>query len=113
MVTMQKKTRYQWTKHIRNKMNFYGLSASRVIRVLRAPERIEKGLVEQTIVFMQPVSFKKHSQSAKEWSSEIWVMAKEAGDHLRLISAWRFPGRTKVGEPLPPEIINELQDIAA
>ena len=102
---------YFWTKHIRYKMGFYGLSASRVLRVIRAPERIERGLVENTVVFMQPVSFRKYSKKRKEWSSEIWVMAKEQNKRLNLISAWRYPGRTKSGEPLPPEIIRELRDI--
>jgi hypothetical protein len=45
------------------------------------------------------------------WSQEIWVMIqKKRQDTIKIISAWRYPGKTKAGQPLPEEIIRELKE---
>lgn len=93
-----------WTNHAKSKMRFYRLSESRVKSVLNSPRRIEEGIAENTIAVMQAAGSKKHPY-------EVWVMIAEEKNRRRIISAWRYPGITKPGDPLPPEIAKELQDI--
>ncbi len=38
----------RWTEHARQKMRFYGLSESRLRRVLRHPARVEHGIAPTT-----------------------------------------------------------------
>jgi len=163
-------SKYEWTEHSKFKMQYYGLSAQRVLRVIRSPYRIEIGIVENTIAVMQPGgNVKKRftkskwgkSSSAygesevlvdgKNWSSEIWVMyqlldkkekrdgnidIKETGNKkdkkdivdfdaaweklkskldlnkkIRVISAWRYPGVTDENDPIPAEIMREIEEI--
>jgi len=108
-----------WTKHSEAKMRFYGLSKQRVRRVLNSPKRIEIGIAPNTVAMMQAAGSKKHPH-------EIWVMIqkskkshayRQAGktknqncDVTKIISAWRYPGVTKPGEPLPAEIISEMEE---
>lgn len=84
-----------WTKHSEAKMNFYRLSKQRVRRVLNSPKRIEEGIAPNTIAMMQPAGSKKHPY-------EIWVMVQKAKRKsqsakciVKVISAWKYPGRTK------------------
>jgi len=117
--------KYAWTNHVVGKMAYYKISESLVKRVVRFPNRIEKGIAPETTVCMQSAGSKKHP-------SEIWVMLQEldsGGQRLysenqkpktknykletnrkKIISAWRYPGISKVGEPIPiPEdILDEL-----
>lgn len=93
-----------WTAHSKNKMRFYGLSAQRVRRVLHSPARIEKGIAPDTIAYMQRTGNKKSEH-------ELWVMVEDESKRRKVISAWRYPGITRPGEPLPEEIIRELRDI--
>ncbi|MCX6702498.1 MAG: hypothetical protein NTW60_01350 [Candidatus Wolfebacteria bacterium] len=105
-----------WTKHARAKMRFYGLSEQRVRRVLNSPKRIEEGIAPDTIAAMQSAGSLKHPH-------EIWVMFVKVKNaptpsggrgpdrsvgSKRIVSAWKYPGKTKPGDPLPQEIINEL-----
>ncbi len=144
---------YYWTKHSLAKMAFYGLSESRVKRVLRFPQRTEKGIAPETIASMQTAGSKKHPY-------EIWVMYQiqneiskiknkklnskfkinnenviaskvpawqsdrkqslktrhglRPRDNRRkiitIISAWKYPGITKPGEPIPipQDILEEI-----
>lgn len=99
-----------WTKHSKAKMRQYQLSEKRVLRVLRHPERKEIGIAPNTIAIMQTAGTKKHP-------TEIWLMyqiinqkSKIKSPKLRIISTWRYPGRTPVGEP-PPIPDDVLQDI--
>ena len=102
----------KWTSHAKMKMNFYRLSEGRVRRVLHSPRRIEEGIAEDTIAMMQPVSMTKTTKGAEDWNQEIWVMIVETPSERRVISAWRYPGKTKVGEPLPAEILQEMRTIS-
>lgn len=90
-----------WTQHSRDKMKFYRLSESRVQRVIHSPARVEFGIVPDTIVMMQVVKSSKKK-------SEIWVMVQDEKNRRKVISAWRYPGVTKPGEPLPKEILREI-----
>lgn len=110
-----------WTSHAKFKMAFYGLSESRVRRVLKSPLRTEEGIAERTGACMQPASY-KFKNGKKSWNQEIWVMFATEGrkrtndqqritDHsLRIISAWRYPGVTKPRAPLPEVIRTEIDE---
>ncbi len=110
----------RWTAHAKFKMNFYRLSAQRVRRVLASPKRIESGIAPETIAMMQPVSVKwkmikgesgsKSGKRKERWAQEIWVMLEETKEERKVISAWRYPGMTKVGEPLPDAILDEIRE---
>ena len=95
-------------------MRFHGLSKQRVRRVLNSPKRVETGIAPNTVAMMQVAGSKKHPH-------EIWVMLQNkrptsakasAGKQVatKIISAWRYPGTTKPGEPLPVEIISEMEE---
>ncbi len=125
--------RYYWTGHAKLKMRHYGLSAQRIKRVLLRPMRTEEGIAEKTIAVMQPQSTRRSENGEKDWKSEIWVMyrmklknfkknfggvkvdndSKEMpggfkSEQTVIISAWRYPGKTKEGEGLPEGILNEI-----
>lgn len=103
---------YSWTSHAKFKMGYYRLSEARVKRVINNPSRIEEGIAEDTVAMMQPAG-------TKENPYEIWAMiskskikdrrSKIKTPVIKIISAWRYPGITKPGEPLPREIIRELR----
>lgn len=101
---------YFWTQHAKVKMAYYGLSESRVKRVLRNPSRTEEGIAPKTVACMQPASIKTKA-GIKTWSQEIWVMAqtKKAGD-IHIISAWRYPGMSKSRATLPAEVQMEIEE---
>jgi len=112
----------------------YGLSAQRIIRVIRAPLRIVEGVAKNTIAVMQPSSTRKGEKGDKIWKQEIWVMyqiKKMSGEkrvvtdlskndllsdlgfgksQIRIISAWRYPGVSPKGEELPEEILEEIAE---
>ncbi len=92
-----------WTKHSEAKMNFYHLSKQRVRRVLNSPKRIETGIAPDTIAMMQVAGSQKHPY-------EIWTMFTKNKKGKRIISAWKYPGRTKAGEPLPEQILSEIRE---
>lgn len=87
-------------------MRFYGLSQSRVKRVINHPKRLEEGIAPMTVALMQPAGSQKRP-------SEIWVMIqdekKEGSVKRKIISAWRYPGQTKPDRPLPQEIVQEIR----
>src|SRR4030042_4856262 len=99
-----------WTQHSLAKLRQYQLSASRVLRILRHPDRKEIGIVPKTEACMQKSGSKKHPY-------EIWVMyqlrqkAKQTPkpklqitnkmNEVTIISAWRYPGVSPIHEPPP------------
>lgn len=112
-----------WTAHVKNKMIQYSLSESRIRRVIKNGIRREEGVAPNTIALMQ----RNDTPKRKE---EIWVMLQESNnatkreskkllvterveglsqyffDNLRrpnitIISAWRYPGVTRPGRPIP------------
>jgi lambda repressor-like predicted transcriptional regulator len=94
---------FHWTMHIKRKMQYYGISEGRLKRILRSPERREEGIVEGTVAAMQSTDNKK--------PTEIWLMYQEDGQKRRMISAWRYPGKSPKGKavPIPEDIIAELK----
>jgi len=93
-----------WTRHAKYKLRQHSLSESRVRRTIHSPDRIEKGIVEGTVTIM-----KKERTIKKEY--EVWVMIIDKDSVRRIISAWKYPGITRPGEPLPEAILAEM-DIA-
>jgi hypothetical protein len=106
-------------------MQYYGLTPSRVLRVIRAPERVEDGVAEGTLAAMQTAG-----STRKPW--EVWVMWKEEKPSKRqsvisdsripdfrlpitpkrvIITAWRYPGVSPVRErvPIPSDVLAELE----
>jgi hypothetical protein len=121
-----------WTSHVRGKMMQYRLSESRIKRVLRHPKRREVGVAEETIAGMQPAGSPKHPYEI--WA--MWSLAKapvrgperslganrrrnktkgsgkkrlNLGSKVIIISAWRYPGISPVGEP--PPIPEDVWDV--
>ncbi len=92
-----------WTQHVKSKMRQYRLSKSRILRVLYRPSRTEKGIAPETIAVMQPVSKRKKV-------GEIWLMYQDTQKMRKIITAWRYPGKSPIGEkiPIPEDIRLEL-----
>jgi len=106
------------------KMRYYGLSQQRIKRVIKNPERIEEGIVEKTIACMQTAGSSKHPY-------EIWTMyqipeskvksqkskiipnklMKLKAKKLKIISAWRYPGKSPKNNPIPEEILKEIRSL--
>jgi hypothetical protein len=98
---IKKEKALYWTAHAKSKMMQYRLSEGRVKRILHSPERVETGIAPETIAVMQ-------TQKGSKNSHEIWAMVADDKVRRRVISAWRYPGKTKPGESLPREILREF-----
>jgi len=97
-------------------MLYYGLSEQRIRRVLASPNRIETGVAKDTLAAMQ-------TKKGRKTPEEIWVMyqiKKNEKNKLQksprkflMISAWRYPGISKPGEPIPipDDILEELAHV--
>jgi len=112
--------RFSWANHAIRKMIFYGLSEQRVKRVILNPDRIEEGIAPNTVACMQVGGSKKHRQ-------EIWTMyqarqsrgnpkseilnPKQKRGKIKIISAWRYPGKSPEKNPIPPEILDEIKEL--
>ena len=131
--------KYYWTEHAKRKMRQYGLSAQRITRVIRRPMRTESAITgDHMIAVMQPQSMRRGADGQRTWTSEIWVMYKIVAPHkndvdakgshdqkmqeflarvsqsqkqIRIVSAWRFPGKTEPGDALPDEIMAEIAEV--
>ena len=128
--------KYQWTLHSIEKMKFYGLSEQKVLGIIKRPKRKEEGIVKNTVAVMQPVSLKFDEKGKAIWKTEIWAMyqtrktrkskaeslkSKENlkmqffqkllnPDRIRIISAWRYPGVSPENNPIPEEILREIEE---
>jgi len=129
--------KYVWTNHARDKMRFYRLTESRVIRIIRHPVRIEEGVLEGAVACMQPAgSFsassennvfpvRKNSFFKKEKYSEIWAMYVLDGGRessksetrnfqkkrIKIITAWRYPGKSPERDPVPAKVLEEVRKL--
>lgn len=111
----QKKIRdkYAWTRHAEFKMRQYRLSPSLIKRVIRYPKRHEEGIVPNTIAVMRPAQSKKYSEV---WAMYVLVNKKADGTkkrfkQIKIITAWRYPGKSPERDPIPAEIIREARSI--
>ncbi|NTW13664.1 MAG: hypothetical protein HGA31_01380 [Candidatus Moranbacteria bacterium] len=114
-----------FTRHAEFKMKQYGLSTQRVRTVIRNPKRREEGVAKDTIAVMQPGSVRR-KEGKETWNQEIWVMFQtvkrrrvtvksrgpeiSASGNIRVISAWRYPGISPQGNPIPEEILREIEE---
>jgi len=110
-----------WTEHSQIKMRQYGLSKQKLLGILTKPERKEKGIVPGTMAVMKTnkvffkekrITLSKAWQKPKKSPGEIWLMFKDVKisgvPSRKIISAWRYPGVSKPGEPIPvPEDIKQ------
>jgi hypothetical protein len=99
MSFLKRPAQLEWTLHAKAKMNHYRLTPSRVRHVLHTPKRVEEGIAPNTIAMMQPVSMKIIGKK-ESWSQEIWVMMQDKKGVRTVISAWRYPGVTKVRDAI-------------
>lgn len=122
---------YHWTQHIKNKMVFYRISEQKIRSILKSYDRKEGGIAPNTNAVM------KRNDTPKR-KEEIWLMyanlsnVKNANRHANdtnknpsgytplasglkmiMISAWRYPGKSKPGKqiPIPDDILQEIKDM--
>jgi hypothetical protein len=116
---------YCWTNHAQWKMKYYGLSKQKVSGIIRRPDRIEKGIAGNgTVAVMQAVS-PKMIDGRKVWKHEVWTMYQQQKTsnkeqkrilrqgfigHVKIISAWRYPGVSPKNNPIPEAIFQEILD---
>jgi elongation factor Ts len=50
----------------------------------------------------------RESASNKTWKQEIWTMIQKSKDGIKIISAWRYPGKSPKQNPIPNYILEEL-----
>lgn len=99
-----------WTRHVIEKMKYYGLSENKIRNAIWRPKRIEEGIAPNTIAIMQPYGSQKHPK-------EIWVMyqifSQKNKKKKRIISAWRYPGISPKGKEiyLPDDVQQLIQKI--
>lgn len=107
------------TRHAEFKMRQYALSEQKVRGVIRNPRRTEEGIAKDTVAVMQPVSPKRDAKGVETWKQEIWVMFQQkartsnpqgTAGRLRIISAWRYPGVSPKRNPVPQDILRELEE---
>jgi len=111
MKTPKDDAKYSWTHHVFGKMQFYGISESRIKRIIRFPKRTEEGIVPGTVAVMQTAGTKRYQ--------EIWVMyklmknakSKMKNGKIKIITAWRYPGKSPARDPVPKEIIEEVRKL--
>jgi hypothetical protein len=114
-----------WTGHSKYKMQYYGLSAQKILGVIRRPKRKEEGIVKNTIAVMQPIS-PKIIKNKEVWKQEVWAMYQKKiknqkskcksiekfnNNQIKIISAWRYPGVSPKKNPIPEEIISEILEL--
>ena len=98
------------------KMRHYRLTESRIKRIIRYPARVEEGIFEHAVAAMQAAEGKNYS--------EIWTLYVVAdgrqkpsfakateGKKIKIISAWRYPGKSPARDPIPPEILREIRSL--
>lgn len=88
------------------KMRHYRLTESRVKRIIRYPARVEEGIFRGAIACMQLVGGKQYG--------EIWTFYTLSGNNgskkkIKIISAWRYPGKSPARNPIPAEILREIR----
>jgi hypothetical protein len=110
---LPQKEKIVWTTHSKEKMRYYRLSETIVLGIMRRPKRREEGIAPGTVAAMKPSGTKKNPK-------EIWMMYQtiisKIKNHkykkVRIISAWRYPGITPVGERpiIPEEVMNDIEE---
>ena len=104
---MKDNDKYYWTKHSLYKMRHYGLSEQRIKRVIRHPARIEEAIVPNMIAVMCP------NKKQEIWAMYALIKSKVKGQmsKMKVITAWRYPGKSPARNPIPQEILDEIKSI--
>ena len=126
--------KYIWTEHAHMKMRHYRLTESRIKRVIRHPSRIEEGILEGAIACMSPQQGKNYTEiwamykieksEVKDQESKMGKgFIKNAayqkliesrsgpfgdGGKIKIITAWRYPGKSPERDPVPEDILREV-----
>ncbi len=100
-----KAEKYLFTKHSLYKIKYYGLSEQRVKRIIRHPARVEEAVILGMAAAMQVAGGKHYS--------EIWTIYKpiKNQEKIKIITAWRYPGKSPIHNPIPQEILEEIRSI--
>lgn len=100
-----KSEKYVFTTHSLYKIKYYGLSEQRVKRIIRHPARTEEAVILGMIAAMQPAGRKNYS--------EIWTIYKpiKKQEKIKIITAWRYPGKSPINNPIPTEILEEIKSL--
>ncbi len=95
---------FSWTQHVKDKMLFYRISEQKIKTILKSPSRKEEGIAPSTLAVM------KRNDTAKR-KEELWVMYAEQAPKKVMISAWRYPGKSKPGKeiPIPDDILEQIK----
>ena len=114
--------KYFWTSHSKYKLIQYDLGPNVIKRVIRKPDRIEKGIAPDTVAVMK-------DRSTKSQERELWVMYQREiknrnfklksddnffSGRMKIISTWIYPGKTKKGKQIfiPDDVLEELKKIS-
>lgn len=113
---MKSAEKYFWTKHSQYKMRYYGLSPQRIKRIIRHPARTEEAIIPNLIAAMQPAGLATEAlaKAAGKRYSEIWTIYKIQNTQygrIKIITAWRYPGKSPARNPIPQDILEEIKSI--
>ncbi|MDP3245269.1 MAG: hypothetical protein Q8M83_06490 [bacterium] len=107
--------KYHWTLHSQAKMRHYRLSPGRIKRIIRHPQRIEEGVAPNTMAAMQPSDGKKYEEIWVMWQKKCKMQKSKCKitdfGTIRVISAWRYPGKSPTKNPIPREILDEVRSL--
>lgn len=130
--------RFSWTHHVVGKMLYYAISEGRIRRIIRAPKRVEEGIAPETVAVMQPagttryqeiwVMYKVEKQPrhlkgsglrSRREDSALATRTSEpqaserakrgAKPKIKVITAWRYPGKAPERDPVPKAVIEEVR----
>ena len=60
-------------------------------------------MAEKTIAAMKRGTSARHN--------EIWTMYQTSGAKIKIITAWKYPGKSPARNPIPGEIMEEIKNI--
>ena len=85
-------------------MLFYRIPETKIKTILKSPDRHEEGVALNTAAAM------KRNDKLKR-KEEIWIMYQKHGIKHVMISAWRYPGKSQPGKPIPipNDILEEIK----
>ena len=98
--------KYLWTHHARQKLRHYRLTEARIKRIIRHPMRMEEAVVEGAIACMQPADGGTYSEI---WTLYVLAGAEKNRKKIKIISAWRYPGKSPERDPIPADILREIR----
>lgn len=105
---------YVWTHHARDKMKYYRLTEARIKRIIRHPSRVEEGIFQDAIACMQPAEGRKYSEIWTLYVLQENTLRQAQGGqkkNIKIITAWRYPGKSPARDPIPAEVLREIKKI--